>query len=198
MALVSKIRRAASAAVSGVRKELSVLDTLHPEVEAALRRLAKKDPGLRPFLKRARAYAVFPSVGKAALVAGAGFGMGEVLEQDKVAGYAAIVQATVGVQLGGGTFTQIIAFENDHALERFKRGPFKLTANASAVVIKAGAAAAADYEKGVAVFLHPEGGLMLETAVGGQKFIFKPAVLGRGKKVRQAGGGALASSKRRP
>ena len=186
MTVIKKIGRAASRVVSGVRKELHVLDTLHPEAQAALQRMEKRDPGLKPFLKKAHAYAVFPSVGKAAAVAGAAFGKGEIFQRGELVGYAGIVQGTLGVQLGGGTFTQVIAFENEKVFARFKRGPFALAANASAVLVKAGAAATADYDNGAAVFVHSDGGLMLEAAAGGQKFIFRPAVLGRGKKVQHA------------
>ena len=186
MPVLPTLRRAASKVVSGVKKELHVLETVNPEVQAALQRAEKRDPGLKAFLKKARGYAVFPSVGKAAAVAGAAFGKGEVFEQGKLVSYAGIVQATIGVQLGGGTFTEIIAFENKPTLERFRRGRFALAANASAVMVKAGAAASADYEKGAAVFLLPQGGLMLEASIGGQKFIVKPAVLGRGKPARHA------------
>jgi lipid-binding SYLF domain-containing protein len=186
MPLLSKLRRAASKVVSGVKKELDVLDTVNPEVQAALKRAEKRDPGLKPFLKKARGYAVFPAVGKAAAVVGAAFGKGEVFEQGKLVSYAGIVQATIGVQLGGGTFTEIIAFENKPTLERFRRGLFTLSANASAVMVKAGAAASADYEKGAAVFVLAQGGMMLEASIGGQKFIVKPAVLGRGTPARHA------------
>jgi hypothetical protein len=40
------------------------------------------------------------------------------------------------------------------------------------VAIKAGAAATAKYENGVAVFTMPKGGLMAEASVGGQQFTF--------------------------
>jgi lipid-binding SYLF domain-containing protein len=169
---------------------------VNPEVQAALKRAEKRDPGLKPFLKKARGYAVFPSVGKAAAVVGAAFGKGEVFEQGKLVSYAGIVQATIGVQIGGGTFTEIIAFENKPTLERFRRGRFAFAANASAVMVKAGAAASADYEKGAAVFVLAQGGMMLEVSVGGQKFIVKPAVLGRGTPARHAktGGGTPRGS----
>ena len=184
MQVVQKIRRAASKAVSGVKQELRVLATVEPQAQAALRRMERRDPGLKAFLKRAHAYAVFPSVGKAAAVLGAAFGTGVVFHAGELVGYAGIVQATLGVELGGATFSQVVAFDNDKSFGRFKRSPLKFAANASAVMVKAGAAASAAYEKGVTVFVHARGGLMLEAAVGGQKFVFKPAVLGRGKEVR--------------
>jgi lipid-binding SYLF domain-containing protein len=202
MPLLSTLKRTASKVVAGVKKELSVLDAVHPEVEAALKRAERRDPGLKPFLKKAYGYAVFPSLGKAGAVLGAAFGKGEVFERGKLVSYAAIAQATIGVQLGGGTFTEIIAFENKPTLERFRRGRFAFAANASAVMVKAGAAASADYEKGAAVFILSQGGLMLEAAIGGQKFVVKPAVLGRGKTTKhaktRAGTESASRPKRRP
>jgi lipid-binding SYLF domain-containing protein len=197
MALASKVRRAASRVVKGVKKELSALDTLHPQALAALKRAERRDPGLKLFLKRSHGYAVFPSVGKAAAALGAAFGTGEVFERGKLVGYAGILQMTLGAQLGGQTFVEIIAFENEQSLDRFRRSRSALAANASAVMVKAGAAASADYEQGVAVFVQPQGGMMLEAAVGGQKFIFKPAVLGRGKPVTHAKKTSLVRRKRR-
>lgn len=160
-------------------KELLILRTLHASVVAKLDRLQDEDPGLERFLARAHGFALFPSVGKAAAVAGGSFGKGEVFQHHELIGYAGIIQATIGVQLGGDTFTELIVFEDRTALDGFKQGKWTWTANASAVIVTAGAAASASYEEGVAVFVWAEGGLLLEGAVGAQKFIFRPAVLGR-------------------
>src|SRR4051812_45560916 len=78
---------------------------MRQRVEATLKRLEKKDPGLRQFLKEAYGYAVFPSVGKASLVVGGAYGRGAVFERGKLIGYATISQMTLGVQIGGDTFT---------------------------------------------------------------------------------------------
>jgi hypothetical protein len=68
----------------------------------------------------------------------------------------------------------VIAFERPWSLERFKDGQFALSANVSAVALTSGAAAAAKYADGVAVFVAPQGGLMAEASVGGQDFQFEP------------------------
>ena len=167
--------------VSQAEQELTVLDTLHPQVESAMLRLEEHDPGLRQVLDRAYGYAVFPNVGKAALVVGGAFGKGEVFERGKQIGYAGLVQLTLGVQLGGDTFTEFVIFRNKAALERFKAGRVRFAANASAVLVKAGAAASADHEAGVTVYVYAQGGMLLETAIGGQKFFFRASALGRGK-----------------
>ena len=78
------------------------------------------------------------------------------------------------VQLGGQTYSEIIFFENASTLSEFKKGNFALAAQASAVALSAGAAAAANYENGVAIFTATKTGLMYEASVGGQKFGFHP------------------------
>ena len=180
--ILSPLKNLASKFFSLAEKEASVLQTLNLEVQAVLKRLQAEDPGLKELLEKAHAYAVFPSVGKAAAVIGGAFGKGEVFERGGLIGYAGLAQLTLGVQVGGDTFSEIIAFENKQALGRFKEGRWAFAANASAVLVKAGAAASANYEKGAAVFVYSEGGMLLEAAIGTQKFFFRPAVLGRGNK----------------
>ena len=92
-----------------------------------------------------------------------------------------MVQLTIGLQLGGETFSEIVTFEDRAALDRFKSGRTTFAASASAVLVKAGAAASARPGRGTTAYVAADGGMMLEAAIGGQKFFFKPAVLGRMK-----------------
>src|SRR5687768_1197371 len=148
-------------------------DPMEVQAQATLKRLQAKDPGLKQFLKDAYGYAVFPNVGKAALVLGGSYGRGVVFEQGEMIGYATIGQFTIGVQIGGDTFAELVVFKDEGALERFKQGKVRFAANASAVLVKAGASATANHEKGVTVFAYASGGMLLELALGGQKFNFK-------------------------
>jgi hypothetical protein len=148
--------------------------TLEREVSAAIRRLEQEDPGIRQLLDDSHAYAIFPSVGKAALVVGGAYGHGLVFEKGKPIGHATIAQTTIGVQIGGDTFTEVVAFDSKESLERFKEGKVVFAANASAVLVKAGATGTADYEDGVCALAYSQGGMLLEAAIGGQKFNFKP------------------------
>jgi len=143
--------------------------------DRAVTRLTEKDPGLRDFINKGYGHAVFPKVGKGGLIVGGGYGRGVVYEKSAMIGYADITQATIGAQIGGQTFSQVIVFENKEALDRFRQNKLEFAANASAVAIEAGAAKAAKYENGVAVFIEPRAGLMAEAAVGGQKFTFVPS-----------------------
>src|SRR3954471_7506434 len=145
---------------------------IEKDVAATLKRLEAKDPGLKNLLKKGYGYAVCPSVGKAAVVIGGAYGRGAVYEQGKLVGFATIGQTTIGVQIGGDTFSEVVVFESKESLDRFKKGRMAFAANASAVLVKAGAAGTANFEKGVAVFAYASGGMLLEAAIGGQKFKF--------------------------
>ena len=132
----------------------------------------KKMSSLKPYFKKARGYAVFPNVGKGAFGIGVASGEGEVFEKGKVIGSTKLTQVSIGFQLGGQAFRQIIFFKDKKSLERFTEGNFVFGASASAALI-AGANASADYNDGVAVLTFSKGGLMYEASIGGQKFSYE-------------------------
>lgn len=167
--------------------------TLHADVEAKLKQFKAENPGLKQLLADAYGYAVFPEVGKAALVVGGSYGQGEVFEKGKLAGYATISQFTIGVQVGGDSFSELIIFENMEALNRFKSQKVEFAANASAVLVRAGTAKMNDYEQGVKTMALSSGGMLLEAAIGGQKFTFKPA-----GEDEPSGGRKQAATRRKP
>jgi lipid-binding SYLF domain-containing protein len=140
----------------------------------ALNRMEAQDSSLQDFIKRAYGYAIFPSVGKGAIGVGGAYGKGTVYENGQMVGYADLSQATIGLQLGGQTYSELIAFETQNSLEHFKNNKTTFDAQASAVAVKSGASADARYSNGVAIFTLPEGGLMFEASVGGQRFTYQP------------------------
>jgi lipid-binding SYLF domain-containing protein len=147
---------------------------LHTSAMNAITRLKAEDPSLPSQIANAYAYAIFPSVAKGGAVVGGAYGRGQVYEQGKMIGWADLSQATIGAQLGGESFSELILFENKAALDSFRNGGLKFAANASAVALKTGAADSAKYTDGVLVFVEPKAGLMLEAALGGQSFSFQP------------------------
>lgn len=134
----------------------------------------KADPGISKFLASAAGYAVFPTVAKGAVGVGGAHGSGVLFEKGNPIGKASLTQVTVGLQLGGQSYSEIIFFQTAAALTDFKKGRFALAAQASAVALAAGASADAKYQNGVAVFTAAKGGLMYEASVGGQKFKYEP------------------------
>lgn len=142
---------------------------------ATLAQFKQNNPGYyRVYSDSSVGAAVFPSIGKGGYFLGGAYGQGVVLENKKLVGYCKIEQATIGLQLGGQSYSQIIFFQNKGALQEFKRGDLAGTAQASAVALKADASATADYDNGVAVFTMDSAGLMYEAAIGGQKFSYLP------------------------
>ena len=133
----------------------------------------KKISSLKTYFKKARGYAVFPNVGKGGIGIGGARGKGEVFEKGKVIGSTSLTHVSIGFQLGGQAFSQIIFFKDKKSLERFTEGNFEFGASASAALISEGANASADYSDGVAVLTFLKGGLMYEASIGVQKFSYE-------------------------
>jgi len=113
---------------------------------------------------------VLPKVFKGAFWVGGAHGKGLVYEQGRKVGYCSMSQATLGFSFGGEFFREIIFFRDAADLDRFCWGEFTFSAQATAVALSAGAAAKADYKSGMAIFVMPETGLMVDASLGGQKF----------------------------
>lgn len=132
------------------------------------------DPTLTKFFENCVGYAAIPSIAKGGFIVGGAYGKGQVFNKDgTLAGYCDVSQGSIGAQIGGQSFGELVFFETKESFSQFKGGKFALAAQASAVALKAGAGAAAKYQNGVAIFiLNPEG-LMLEASVGGQQFNYQ-------------------------
>jgi lipid-binding SYLF domain-containing protein len=147
---------------------------LHHDVLKAVSTFKASDPSMEKFFDNSAGYAVFPGITKGAIGVGAAHGDGEVIVHGAMIGTTSLSQVTVGAQLGGQQYAEVIFFENKDALESFKGGHFTMAAQVSAVAAAEGASANAKYSSGVAVFTVAKGGLMYEASVGGQKFTFHP------------------------
>jgi lipid-binding SYLF domain-containing protein len=134
----------------------------------------KTDPGIDTFFSKAHGYVVFPEITKGAIGVGGAAGDGTVFERGTAIGSSSMTQVTIGLQLGGQTYSEVILFKDKEALDNFKRGKYELAAGASAIALKEGASKTADYNNGVAIFTMGTGGLMFEASIGGQKFSFEP------------------------
>lgn len=142
----------------------------------------------QPFFNNAYGYAIFPTVGKGGIGIGGAYGEGRVYRGGNYVGDVSLVQLTIGFQLGGQAFSELIFFENKEAFDWFTNGSFSFDAQASAVAIAVGAGAQAGtsgaganiaqryskaaYINGIAVFSMQKGGLMYEASLGGQKFTY--------------------------
>jgi lipid-binding SYLF domain-containing protein len=164
----------ASVGCSTMPKTEEKRDAQDENVRNTLSAMRMEDPTFGAFLDSAYGYAVYPTVGRGAFVFGGAYGKGQVYEQNKFIGYSDMSQATVGAQIGGEAFAEVIAFENKAALDRFIEKEFAFTAELKAVALKSGAGKAARFQDGIAVFTYVKGGLIAQAAVGGQRFRFVP------------------------
>ena len=146
------------------------------------------------FFNKSYGYALFPTIGKGGIGIGAAHGTGRVYKKGKYVGDTSMTQVTIGFQLGGQAFSQVIFFEDKRAFTEFTSGNFEFGAQATAVAITAGASATAStsgnsagasggqnnantvgkYQHGLAVFTVAKGGLMYEASIGGQKYEYTP------------------------
>ena len=140
------------------------------KVSETIRTFKKKDPGIKYFFNKSYAYAVFPTVGKGGIGIGGAFGKGLVYRGGHYVGSAKLTQVSIGFQLGGQAYSEVIFFQNRAAFRRFTNGELKLGAQASAVAVNKGAAANASFNHGIAIFTATKGGLMYEATVAGQSF----------------------------
>ena len=143
------------------------------EVEATIAKFREKKAAVDVYLKSAYGYAVFPQIVKLGVGLGGAGGRGQVFEGGDRVGYVKLSSASIGFQLGGQAFSEMIFFKNEGVFKKFKSGNFAFDANASAVAVTAGVAARAVYKNGVAIFVMADGGLMYEASVGAQKFKYE-------------------------
>ena len=141
------------------------------DAKAAFR---KTDPSMDNLFKNAYGYAIFPKIGKGAAGIGGAAGNGAVFEKGKTIGTAKMAQITVGAQVGGQSYREVVFFESKEALDRFRENKIEFSGQVSAVAAKSGASSNANYRDGVVVFTEERSGLMLEASLGGQKFTYKP------------------------
>jgi lipid-binding SYLF domain-containing protein len=149
-------------------------DALFNKAQASRQEWNKVDPQFEAFAKKGYGYAFFPEITKGGLLFGGARGQGVVYEKGQHIGYADLTQMSVGFQAGLQDYSQLIVFENQAAMDKFKRNEIDFGANASAVYADKGTAMGAQFVDGVAVFVRPIRGVMAEASLGGQQITYLP------------------------
>ena len=144
------------------------------DANAAKQDFIKADGLMQTLFDNSFGYVIFPNVGKGAIGIGGAAGNGGVFQKGTLIGMASMKQLSVGFQWGGQAYREVIFFETEADLNRFKENKIEFSGQASAVAVTKGAAANVKYKNGVMIFSQTKGGLMYEASVGGQKFKFRP------------------------
>ena len=148
-------------------------EELTAQVKEAKDAFLKQDKEMKGLFDKSPGYVIFPSVAKGAVGIGAAMGDGQVFEKDKLVGKAKLTQGSIGLQLGGQVYSEVIFFEDQKWLDDFKKSNVELAAQVSAVAAASGASKDAKYVNGVLVFTMAKEGLMFEASVGGQKLKYE-------------------------
>src|SRR6188472_2064834 len=107
-------------------KTASERTELDHSASTTLASMIQKDPGLHGKLTSVAGYAVFPSIGKGGFIAGAAYGRGVLYENGRHVGYVELNQGSVGLQIGGQTFAELIVFLNPADVAKVKGGDFSV------------------------------------------------------------------------
>src|SRR6187402_596901 len=111
-------------AQSGKEKELI------QDCDSAKAEFIQTDPSLSKFFESAAGYVIFPNVGKGAVGIGGASGNGIVYERGVMIGKAKMSQVSVGFQLGGQAYREVIFFETEADLNRFKENKIEFAGQA--------------------------------------------------------------------
>jgi lipid-binding SYLF domain-containing protein len=152
-------------------------------------------PQVAPYFESAYGYAVWRTIGRGGIGIGGATGRGQVYVGGQLKGFSRLIDISIGFQLGGQAYRQIIFFQNEAAYNNFTQGNFEFDAQASAVAVTASAqassgtqgsqatagatgtgtaAATGGYQAGMRIFTMATGGLMYQATIAGQKYSFTP------------------------
>ena len=142
-------------------------------VEAARDQCAAAVAGCETAAEQARGMLVFPKVTKGAIGVGGSYGEGALIVDDRTAGYYSTAAASIGLQLGAETYSQIIMFMTPEALRNFQDSSgWEVGANAKVTMIDQGKAAdirSTIADSPVVAFVFGQQGLMGDLSVEGAK-----------------------------
>ncbi|HET6769781.1 MAG TPA: YSC84-related protein [Chitinophagaceae bacterium] len=148
-------------------------DKIVADANEARNDFIKTDGLMKNLFENSYGYVIFPNVGKGAIGIGGAAGNGAVFQKGNLIGMAKMTQVSIGFQWGGQAYREVIFFESEADLQRFKENKIEFSGQASAVAATKGAAANVKYKDGVMIFSQVKGGLMYEASVGGQKFKYR-------------------------
>jgi lipid-binding SYLF domain-containing protein len=144
---------------------------LQEQARAAEQAIVMKDPSVQTLINQSAGYIVFPEVKEGGFIVGGAGAKGVVFDRNGAfKGFAELSRASVGAQVGGQKYAEMIIVRDQFTLDKILAGDFDLGAGASAVILREGAAAATTFgERGVAVVVNPIAGAMVNVSLSGQQ-----------------------------
>lgn len=175
VALVAVASVACGGSKEGAKDAKDAKVERNPDVQETIDKFKEKDPTIAPLFERSAGYFVIPSVGEGGLIIGGGHGSGEMFEHGAFIGAVSVSEVSIGAQVGGQSYSEVVFFEKDADVRRLKEGTFEFNAEVTAVAAEKGAAKNGTFKEGTMAFILPRKGLMASAAIAGQKVKFTAA-----------------------
>ncbi len=150
---------------------------LDAKADAALARLYAENPGAETLGSGASGILIFPNIIKAGLGVGAETGDGVLRVGDEAVGYYNTSAVSVGLQAGGQSYSQVLMFLDDAALQKFRNSAgFEVGVDGSIAVLSIGETGRIDttnIKAPIVAFNFGESGLMAAANIEGSKYTKK-------------------------
>lgn len=148
-------------------------EEINADVREALQNFRKQTGAGHELSQKAAGMLVFPSVIKAGIGIGGEYGEGALLVKGKPVAYYNIAAASIGLQLGAQSRSQIVLFMNDKVLGEFRQSKgWKAGVDGSVALATLGAGGAIDSETAkqpIIGFIFSNKGLMYNLTFEGSK-----------------------------
>ena len=152
---------------------VATAEDLDKDAQQSLQRLYQLHPVAKQLSQNAKAVLVFPSVVKAGLVFGGGYGEGELLQGSKVEAYYNSVTASWGLQAGAQTYGYVVFLMNDKALRYVRETHgWEIGVGPTVVVVDEGVAknlSTSTLKDDAYAFIFSQTGLMAGVSIEGTK-----------------------------
>ncbi len=144
------------------------------EVKETIQRFEIQEPRAADLFETAYGYMVFPRIEKGAAMVGGAYGEGLVYEQKKLVGKVKMTHLTLGVQIGGGSYAEVIFFDNEATMNQFRDIETVATQQAAAFGPHDTNSANISDRAGMSVFTMKNSGGFAEASAGVKKITFIP------------------------
>lgn len=146
---------------------------LQTSARATLDEMIARDPLIQDVTRHAMAYAVFPSIAKGGAVVGGAYGQGILYENGVPTGYVSLQQASIGAELGGQSFAELLVLRTSNDINALKSGDFTAGADLGVVLLNQTAGKPTRFDPSTSIFVLPRGGLMVDVSINGQKIKYQ-------------------------
>ena len=146
---------------------------LDAKADNALKSLLETNEGARALADQAKGVLIFPSIIKGGFVFGGAYGEGALRIAGKTAGYYRSIAASYGLQIGAQSFSYVLFFMTDSALEYLQKSQgWELGVGPSLVVADEGfgkKASTTTLQAEIYAFIFAQEGLMAGLGIEGSK-----------------------------